>query len=263
MRALLLAAGLGSRMRPLTSLLPKCLAPIHGRPLLDYWLENLINNGATEILINTHYMDSMVRMFVSQSTWSSHVKLVHEEHLLGTGGTILRNRDFFEEEAFLVGHADNLTIFDLADFANFHINRPAWTDLTMMVFETPDPKSCGIVELDELGVVQAFHEKVPCPKGNLANAAVYIFEPTVIDTMAKMKKEQIDLSTEVLPGMLGKMYTYRNLAYHRDIGTINSWLNANEDFPLMPALEQNKKAWTKVIELNDKYLLNYLGNQAF
>ena len=261
MRALLLAAGLGSRMQPLTSLLPKCLAPIHGRPLLDYWLETLLNHGVTEILVNTHYMEPMVRKFLSQSTWHPHIKLVHEEFLLGTGGTILKNRDFFGKEAFLVAHADNLTIFDAADFANYHANRPAWTELTMMVFETPDPKSCGIVELDELGVVQAFHEKVPCPTGNLANAAVYIFEPTVIDSMAKMRKGQLDLSTEILPGMLGKMFTYRNLAYHRDIGTINSWMNANEDFPLMPALEQNKKAWTKLIELSNKDLIKYLENQ--
>lgn len=246
MRALLLAAGLGTRMQPLTSLLPKCLAPIHGRPLLDYWLETLLNHGVAEILVNTHYMEPMVRKFISQSTWCPRIKLVHEECLLGTGGTILKNRDFFGEQAFLVAHADNLTIFDAADFANSHANRPARAELSMMVFETPDPKSCGIVELDKLGVVQAFHEKVPCPPGKLANAAVYILEPTVVDRMAVLGKDQIDLSTEVLPNMLGKMYSYHNTAYHRDIGTLNSWMEANQDFPPMPAAEQNSRAWASI-----------------
>ena len=140
MRALLLAAGLGTRLQPLTNYLPKCLVPVHGRPLLDYWLENLLNHGIEQILINTHYMAPMVRQYLNQSTWLPYIKIVHEEILLGTGGTILKNRDFFKKETFLVAHADNLTIFDMQDFASQHATRPAGTELTMMVFETPDPQ---------------------------------------------------------------------------------------------------------------------------
>ena len=171
MRALLLAAGLGNRLRPLTNYLPKCLVPIHGRPLLDYWLESLVNGGVSEILINTHYFAPLVRQYLSQSTWLPYITVVHEEILLGTGGTILQNRDFFNDEAFLVAHADNLTIFDVRDFANQHAARPQETELTMMVFEAPDPQSCGIVTLDRQSIVQAFHEKVANPPGTLANAA--------------------------------------------------------------------------------------------
>jgi mannose-1-phosphate guanylyltransferase len=247
MRALLLAAGLGTRLRPLTNYLPKCLVPIHGRPLLDYWLETLLDHGIEQVLINTHYMAPMVQQYLKKSTWLPRITLVHEKNLLGTGGTILQNREFFKDEAFLVAHADNLTIFDFKKFLDNHNGRATGTEMTMMVFETPDPKSCGIVSLDSQGVVQAFHEKVVNPPGNLANGAVYIFEPSVVEWMAALGKTQVDLSTEVIPNFLGKIFTCRNDLYHRDIGTMESWIEAKCDFPHKPAAEQNANAWSEVL----------------
>jgi mannose-1-phosphate guanylyltransferase len=248
MRALLLAAGLGTRLQPLTNHMPKCLVPVNGRPLLDYWLENLLDNGVEEILINTHYMAAMVQKYLTKSTWLPHIKMVHEEILLGTGGTILQNRNFFRNEIFLVAHADNLTIFDMQEFSNQHSRRPAGTELTMMVFETSDPQSCGIVSLDSRGVVQAFYEKVPMPPGNLANGAVYIFEPSVLDWMAGLDRVQVDLSNEVIPHFLGRIFASHNTAYHRDIGTIKSWIESNRDFPYMPATENHKRVWRDILE---------------
>ena len=248
MRALLLAAGLGTRLQPLTNYLPKCLVPIHGRPLLDYWLENLLDHGVEEVLINTHYMAPMVQKYLSQSTWLPYIKIIYEETLLGTGGTILRNYDFFKDETFLVAHADNLTIFDMQKFANRHATRPAGTELTMMVFETPDPQSCGIVSLDSEGVDQAFHEKVVEPPGNLANGAVYILEPSVLKWITTLGKTQIDLSNEVIPHFLGKIFTYHNVLYHRDIGTMRSWIESNHDFIHMPASAADERAWAGIME---------------
>jgi len=198
---------------------------------LDYWLETLLDHGVEEVLINTHYMAPMVRQFLQQTAWKERVHLVHEQQLHGTGGTILRNRAFFREETFLVAHADNLTIFDAEDFARSHNVRPAGTDLTMMIFETDDPQSCGIVELNSQSVVMAFHEKVNNPPCNLANAAVYMLDPPVLDMLASLCKSRIDFSTEVIPQFLGRIYTYRNSIYHRDIGTMKSWSEANLDFP--------------------------------
>lgn len=248
MRALLLAAGMGKRLQPLTNHLPKCLVPINGRPLLDYWLENLLNNGVEEVLINTHYMASMVQRYLNQSTWQPHIKMVHEENLLGTGGTILRNRDFFKDETFLVAHADNLTIFEMQDFSNQHAARPTQAELTMMVFETPDPQSCGIVSLDSQDVVQAFYEKVAKPPGNLANGAVYIFEPSVVEWMAGLGQTQVDLSKEVIPHFIGRIFASHNTSYHRDIGTIKSWIESNRDFPNMPATAAHERVWTDMLE---------------
>jgi len=232
MRALLLAGGLGTRLRPLTDNIPKCLVPIHGKPLLGYWLDLLFGSEVEAVLINTHYLPDPVRAFVAASLWRDRVTLVHEDVLLGTGGTVLRNRNFFGDEAFMVAHADNLTRFDPAAFIARHRSRPADCDITMMTFETDDPRSCGIVEEDERGVVKAFHEKVPNPPGVHANAAVYIFEPSVIGFLASLGKESIDLSTEVIPHYLGKMLTFHNTGYHRDIGTLESLARAEREFSL-------------------------------
>jgi len=251
MRALLLAAGLGTRLRPLTNYLPKCLVPIHGRPLLDYWLETLLDHGVDQVLINTHYMAPMVQQYLKKSTWLPYITLVHEKNLLGTGGTILKNRDFFKNEAFFVAHADNLTVFDFQKFLHKHNSRATGSEVTMMVFETTDPQSCGIVSLDSRGVVQAFYEKVVNPPGTLANGAVYIFEQSVVEWMVALGKTQVDFSTEVIPHFLGKIFVYYNHLYHRDIGTMKNWIEAQKDFPLVPPTSQNAQAWSYILGLDD------------
>lgn len=231
MRALLLSAGLGTRLRPITDRVPKCLVQIHGKPLLGYWLDMLFPSGEIErVLINTHYLPDAVNGFVAASRWRDSVDLVNEDRLLGTGGTVLGNRGYFEEGAFMVAHADNLTRFDVAAFVLAHARRPEGVDITMMTFDTDMPRSCGIVELDERGVVVGFHEKVENPPGNHANAAVYIFEPSVIDFLASLGKEVIDISTEVIPEYLGRMHTFHNSDYHRDIGTPESLEQAEHEF---------------------------------
>lgn len=230
MKALLLAAGLGTRLRPITDNVPKCLVPIHGKPLLEYWLDMLLPNGIERVLINTHYLPHAVRAFVAGSRWRDSIDMVHEEILLGTGGTVLRNRNFLDGGPFMVVHADNLTRFDVKAFIGAHANRPAGVDITMMTFDTDMPQTCGIVELDERGVVIRFHEKVANPPSNHANAAVYIFEPSVIDFLASLGREVIDISTEVLPRYLGRMQSFHNSDYHRDIGTPESLALAEREF---------------------------------
>lgn len=231
MKAVLLAAGFGTRLRPVTDSVPKCLVRIHGKPLLEYWLELLLAHGrVSEVLINTHYLPQAVCEFVEASPWRARIQLAHETQLLGTGGTILQNRSFITPQAFLVAHADNLTRFDLDAFIASHGNRPNGVDITMMTFDTDAPQTCGIVELDSNGIVQAFHEKQPNPPGNRANAAVYIFEPAVVDFMAGLGKDVCDISTDVLPQYLGRMQTYHNVDYHRDIGTLESLALAQREF---------------------------------
>jgi mannose-1-phosphate guanylyltransferase len=230
MRALLLAAGFGTRLRPLTNSIPKCLVPIHGKPLLQYWLDTFFPSSIERVLVNTHYRPEMVERFIETSSWKGLIDIVHEDQLLGTGGTVLKNYFFFNDEAFIVAHADNLTRFDIEKFITAHHSRPEKAEITMMTFETDDPQSCGIVELNEENVVVAFHEKVEFPPGNKANAAVYIFEPSVIEFVTQLNKKIIDLSTEVLPKFVGKIYTFHNADYHRDIGTIESLELANKEY---------------------------------
>ena len=222
MRALLLAAGLGSRLLPMTLTVPKCLVTIDGRPLLDYWLELLFGAGIERVLINTHWLAGKVEDYVRASRWASGIDLVHEDQLLGTGGTVLANRRWFLEQPFLLAHADNLTDFDVAGLIAAHRNRPPGHIVTMLGFRTNDPHSCGILELDERNTVVGFHEKVEHPPGNLANGAVYIFEPAVIAALASRRSAAVDLSTEIIPGLVGRIQCVETQGYHRDIGTPES-----------------------------------------
>jgi len=230
MKAVLLAAGLGTRLRPFTETIPKCLIPIQGKPLMQYWLDLLLPEPIDQILINTHYLPEAVHGFVENSHWGQALKMVHEEALLGTGGTVLKNREFLQDGPFLLAHADNLTRFDVAAFIKTHQQRQPDVDITLMTFDTDTPQSCGIIEQDEQGRVLAFHEKVTNPPGRRANAAVYMMEPSVIQFLASLGKEVIDLSTEVLPHYVGRMQTFHNADYHRDIGTPESLKKAELEF---------------------------------
>jgi mannose-1-phosphate guanylyltransferase len=219
LRALLLAAGLGTRLRPLTLTVPKCLVPIQGKPLLDYWLEHLFSAGIERVLLNTHWLADVVCDHVARSPFHDRIDLVHEPELLGTGGTILTNRQWFGDGPFLVAHADNFTNFDVAGFVVSHQQRPPSCVLTMLAFRTETPKACGILEIGTQGIVTGFHEKVENPPGNLANAAVYICEPEIAAFIASLGKSVVDLSTEVIPAFLKHIYAVTTKGYHKDIGT--------------------------------------------
>lgn len=230
MKALLLAAGFGTRLRPITDNVPKCLVPIHGKPLLGYWLDLLLPSAIERVLVNTHYLPDAVRNFVQASDWRDQIDLVHEEALLGTGGTVVANRDYFQGEAFMVAHADNLTRFDPTAFLKAHASRPKGVVITMMTFDTDVPQSCGIVELDKHGIVIAFHEKQKNLPGRRASAAVYLFEPEVAEFMAGLNKQAFDISLDVIPHFLGKIHTFHNSDYHRDIGSPESLRLAEKEF---------------------------------
>jgi len=189
MRALLLAAGYGSRLKPITDTTPKCLVPINGKRLIDYWLEQLTKAGIERFLINTHYLNDKVEKYIESSKFADSNDIFYENKLLLTAGTIVAKKDFFKNKAFMLVHADNLSICNFTDFINAHKNRPMGTEITMMIFRTDNPKSCGIVEVDKNGVVYDFHEKKQDQPSSLANAAVYIVEPSVIDYIESVGKK--------------------------------------------------------------------------
>lgn len=219
MRALLLAAGLGTRLKPLTDDWPKCLMPISGRPLLEYWLDTLHRNGINDVLVNTHFHAEKVATFLGRARFSSWVKSTYEAELLGTAGTLRANAEYFRGHTTLLVHADNWCQCDFAAFIHHHRqHRRASCAITMMTFETDTPTSCGIVETTPDGIVTAFHEKVANPPGNRANAAVYILEPEVLEWL-EAHPAVSDFSTEVLPEFIGRICTWHNNGIHRDIGT--------------------------------------------
>ena len=230
MRALLLAAGLGTRLRPLTLTVPKCLVPIQGKPLLDYWLDHVFAAGIDRVLINTHWLADAVERHVAASPWRDRIDLVQEDELLGTAGTVAANRDWLGNEPFLLAHADNLTDFDVRNFAQRHASRPQHCAMSMLAFRTDMPRTCGILDLDADGVVQTFHEKVANPPGNLANAAVYLCESEVADFITGLGRPVVDFSTEVIPHFLGRILAVETAGYHRDIGSAEALALAEAEY---------------------------------
>lgn len=222
MRALLLAAGLGTRLRPLTDSVPKAMVDIAGRPLLDRWLEMLFAGGIERVLVNTHYLGPVIRSFVDASPWRQSVDLVDEAALLGTGGTLLANRRWFGAGPLLVTHGDNASELDVKAFIKAHGERPRDALATMALFRTDNPQSCGIVVMDDRRLIREFHEKKPDPPGNLANAAAFIFEPEIFGLLEDARKSVIDLSAEIMPRLLGRIQGFEIKGYHRDIGTPES-----------------------------------------
>ena len=217
MNAILLAGGIGTRLRPITYTVPKCLVPIGGKPLLQIWIEALRRAGILKILINTHYLARQVEDFVSSLPFHDDIILAHEPVLLGTAGTLRQNHDFFNGEDGLLIHADNYCLADFSAFVSAHHARPGYCCMTMMTFTTDKPERCGIVETDTVGVVTGFYEKVENPPGNLANGAIYALSPQLVEMV--MATGAMDFSLEVLPRLINRIFTFHTLDTLVDIGT--------------------------------------------
>lgn len=227
--ALLLAAGVGTRLRPFTDILPKCLMPICGDPLLGIWLAMLDKAGIEDITVNTHHHAELVQDFLRRSPYAG-LRVTCESSLLDTAGTLLANEKDFQHGTIMLVHADNLSAFDVKEFVRAHEARPKGAVLTMMTFDTDVPETCGIVETDNNGIVTAFHEKVANPPGTRANAAVYLIDRGFVKELAQEKRKIASFSNDVLPHLMGKIFTWHNAVYHRDIGTPASLRRAQEEW---------------------------------
>jgi mannose-1-phosphate guanylyltransferase len=227
MNALLLAAGKGTRLRPLTEHTPKCLVKIGSRVLLDIWLSNLSKAGIDRFLINTHHLADIVTDYIATHPLKKVVKIVFEPELLGTAGTLIANKEFCSQDTTLIAHADNLCLCEWNEFFEAHAKRPSSTIMTMMTFRTPTPQTCGIAQLDSKGVVERFYEKSANPPGDLANAAIYLVEPSVMKILLSSSPPMTDISTELIPKLLGRINTWENTGTVIDIGTPESLRRAS------------------------------------
>jgi mannose-1-phosphate guanylyltransferase len=223
-RALLLAAGLGTRLRPLTDTTPKCLVPIKGKPLLDIWCEALLAAGVTKLLINLHYKSEQVQQHLESSKFSELVETIYEPSLLGTAGTLLANRKFFEDQDGILLHADNYCEANISELISAHESRPSNCDLTMLAFRTSTPETCGILEVAKNQILQKMYEKSSDDHGNLANAAFYILSKKLIGEL----KDETDFSNEVIPKYFGKTLVVETSETFIDIGTPESYAHAQK-----------------------------------
>ena len=227
MKAMVLAAGLGTRLMPLTKTTPKCLMPIVDKPLLGYWLDALNKAGIDECLINTHYLPNQVRDYVAGVEGVSPISLVHEETLLGTAGTLMANIDRFRSDDVMIFHADNYCTADLSLFVRAFNQRPEPCLMSMMTFMVDDPSSAGIVTVDDKNIVVNFVEKPSHSEHRLANAAIYIFSAEMLEILVDRFRDAVDISTELIPQFLGQIHAYPCDGMVVDIGSVERYVRLN------------------------------------
>lgn len=225
--AVLLAAGEGIRLRPLTLSVPKCLLRLRERPLLDYWLEKCEKAGVKRVFVNGFYLAEQVREFLenARTRYSFEIIYIQEENLTGTGGFLRKIRTrLMSGGDFFMCHADNFTDMKLVDFAEFHFKRTSV--LSLALFRTATPHSCGIVEkILPDGRIVEFREKPLDPKSNLASGAMFMISPEVLRVLPD--KTNIDFSKEILPLFLNRMFGYEISGFNVDIGTPESFRTAD------------------------------------
>ncbi|HLI27388.1 MAG TPA: sugar phosphate nucleotidyltransferase [Chloroflexota bacterium] len=229
-RALLLAAGEGTRLRPLTADRPKPMLPVAGKPLLAHLVELLRQHGITELAINLHYCPTVItdyfgdgRQFGVQITYS------YEPTLLGTAGAA-RQLAWFFDRTFLVLYGDVLTDLNLTALLEWH--RAHEARATLALYEVDDPTRCGIVELDADDRITRFVEKPAAAAGlgRLANAGAYVLEPAVLAAVPPGRP--CDFGRDVFPALLARgaaLYGYRTDSYVLDIGSPERYTQANAD----------------------------------
>ncbi len=237
MKAFILAAGLGTRLKPITNTTPKCLVEIASKPLLEWWFILMREHGITEFLINTHHLPQQVKAFVETvaPSYGLDYQVVHEPELLGSAGTLAQNASFVEgEKDFFVLYADTLTDCDLTALLEFH--RKKLSDLTMILLTMDHPESRGIAELGGNQEILSFVEKPKVPKTNLANGGNYVMSARTIDEIVRRRpaNQVYDIGSHVLtlPHEKSKL-KYFGLevnCYLRDIGTIENLELANAEW---------------------------------
>ena len=228
LKALLLCAGYGTRLRPITLTKPKCLVEVSGIPLLERWLCELERIGVDEVLINTHYLADKIREFVDN--WESNnlkVTLTYEKELLGTAGTLIKNKSFFKDSTCLFLHADNYTNYDMNLLLEAHEKRDKKCYITMLIFKSFEPEKCGVVELDSNNIVTCFHEKVINPPSDLASGAIFVFDYKFFNFLNLLKPRPKDFSKDVIPNLLGKIQSCYTSSVFIDIGTPENLKKAN------------------------------------
>jgi mannose-1-phosphate guanylyltransferase len=227
MKAFILAAGCGTRLRPITDTMPKCLVPIRGVPMLSIWLSLCQSLGVEEVTINLHSHAQAVRKFLAPLKLQVRVRISEEAELLGSAGTLRHNRPWIQEEdRFWVFYGDVLTTANLAPMLAFHDSqRPA---ATLGLYRAANPISCGIATVGKDGMITDFEEKPMSPKGDLAFSGVMVGTPAMLDEIPAMSPA--DIGFHLLPRLVRRMAGFQIQEYLRDIGTLEAYTEAQREW---------------------------------
>nr|MDQ6949264.1 nucleotidyltransferase family protein [Actinomycetota bacterium] len=200
MKAVLLAAGLGSRLRPLTDATPKCLVPVAGKPVIQHDVEWLRGQGVCDLAVNVHHHSAAVQEFLgSGEHLGVSVRYSYEEELLGTAGAVGRLRDWVGDEDFLVVYADNILFCDLAAMARRH--RELAATATVALFWREDVTASGVADVNPDGSITGFVEKPSAGEvdSHWVNAGLLRCDPRVLRFIPTGFS---DFGRDVLPALL-------------------------------------------------------------
>ncbi|HEY3084925.1 MAG TPA: sugar phosphate nucleotidyltransferase [Candidatus Dormibacteraeota bacterium] len=230
MKAVVMAGGEGSRLRPLTSSLPKPLVPVAGRPIMDHILLHLRRHQLRDVVATVQYMGASIRNYFGDGSEQG-VALTYsvEDSPLGTAGSVMLARQQLNE-TFVVISGDSLTDIDLGAAARFHRERKAIA--TIVLKPVPNPLEYGVVVVDEGGAVQRFIEKPSWGEviSDLANTGIYILDPAVFDFFRP--NEVTDWSGDVFPKLLKEgehVFGWIADGYWEDVGSHTAYMKANFD----------------------------------
>jgi mannose-1-phosphate guanylyltransferase len=226
-----MAAGLGTRLRPLTYEVAKPIVPVVNRPIMEHVVRLLGRQGFGELIANLHWFpDPIEGHFGDGSAFDVELRYAHEERLLGTAGGVRNVREFLGDEPFLVMAADALTDVDLRALADAHAKRGGIATLTTK--RVSNVSEFGVVVTDGEGRVQGFQEK-PDPAealSELANCMIYVLEPEIFDYFPD--REVLDFALDVFPALLEHdvpFHVHVSDAYWNDVGSLPEFLLGNLD----------------------------------
>ncbi|MCX8032070.1 MAG: NDP-sugar synthase [Thermoleophilia bacterium] len=231
MRAMIMAAGIGTRLRPLTELVPKPMAPIVNRPALYHILRLLRLHGVREVVINLHHLpDAITSYFGDGSALGMEIRYSYEPELLGTAGGVKNNADFLGVDTFLVLSGDALTDVDLTGLISAHRRHGGLA--TMAVKEVLDPTQYGVVVANDEDRVVGFQEKPSLEeaKSRLCNCGIYVFEPEILSHIPEGRFD--DFGRRVFPDLVRQhapFYIYEVSGYWSDVGNVREYLRGNAD----------------------------------
>jgi len=230
MKAVVMAGGVGSRLRPLTVNRPKPMVPMVNRPVMAHILDLLRSHGLTEVVVTLQYLPDVVQdHFGDGQSLGMSILYSVEESPLGTAGSVKLAQDYLDE-TFLVISGDAVTDFNLSDIIAYHKAKGAL--VTIVLFRVPNPLEYGVVITDEQGRIQRFLEKPGWGEviSDTVNTGIYVLEPEALDFFDK--GQPFDFSKDLFPLLLERgepMYGYVASGYWCDVGNIQEYMRANAD----------------------------------
>lgn len=231
MRAVVMAGGEGSRLRPLTSRRPKPLAPIANRPVMEHIIRLLRAHGISEIVATLHYLaDEIETYFGDGSAFDVQMHYVVEDTPLGTAGAVKMAQSILHDDTFIIISGDAMTDFDITSLVNAH--KEAGNDATIALLRVNNPLEFGVVITDEAGQITRFLEKPSWGEvfSDTINTGIYVLEPAILDYMERGKN--YDFSKDLFPRMLrdGKRLGGHVISdYWADVGNLQQYQQANYD----------------------------------